>query len=303
MIVHKTSGLSPSHSVSETTTAPLPAGAVVLAATPIGNLGDASPRLRDALATADVIAAEDTRRTRALANSLGVTLRGRLVAHHEHNEAASAAVLLDEVRAGRTVLVVSDAGMPTISDPGYRVAAAAAAASLPVSVLPGPSAVLSALAVSGLPSDRFVFEGFLPRKAGQRSARLTELSKEVRTMVFYEAPHRLASTLEALGAAFGADRPAVVARELTKLHEEVIRGDLGALHRSVTDNGARGEIVLVVQGVTQASGAPEDLVGDVELLIADGSGLKDAVSAVASNHGVSKRELYASVVAARQERE
>ncbi|WP_246180012.1 16S rRNA (cytidine(1402)-2'-O)-methyltransferase [Kocuria coralli] len=276
-------------------------GALVLAGTPIGNLGDATDRLREALASADVIAAEDTRRTRKLAAGLDVPLRGRLVSHHEHNEAASAADLLAEVRAGRTVLVVSDAGMPTISDPGYRVAAAAAAEGLTVTALPGPSAVLTALAVSGLPSDRFVFEGFLPRKATQREARLAELADERRTMVFYEAPHRVAAMLQALAGAFGADRPAVVARELTKLHEEVLRGDLGSLHERAEADGVRGEIVVVVQGAPEAEPErPEDLVEEVEALVADGVRLKDASGTVAAARGVSKRELYESVLAARE---
>ncbi|MDO5617498.1 16S rRNA (cytidine(1402)-2'-O)-methyltransferase [Kocuria sp.] len=285
---------------SATTGKLLPAGALVLAGTPIGNLGDATQRLREVLATADVIAAEDTRRTRKLASGLGITLRGRLVAHHEHNEASSAGELLTEVRTGHTVLVVSDAGMPTVSDPGYRVAAAAAAEGLPITVLPGPSAVLSALAVSGLPSDRFVFEGFLPRKSGQREARLTELATEQRTMVFYEAPHRLVTMLTALEEAFGGQRPGVVARELTKLHEEVLRGTLRQLRERVEADGVRGEIVVVVQGAPAPEPEkPEDLVEEVEALVADGVRLKDAAGAVAGARGVSKRELYESVLVAR----
>lgn len=273
----------------------------MLAGTPIGNLGDATSRLKDALATAEVIAAEDTRRTRKLAAGLGVTVTGRLVAHHEHNEAASAAELLTEVRAGRTVLVVSDAGMPTVSDPGYRVAAAAAAEGLTVTALPGPSAVLTALAVSGLPSDRFVFEGFLPRKATARETRLGELRDERRTMVFYEAPHRVAAMLAALTEAFGPQRPAVVARELTKLHEEVLRGSLASLARQAEDDGVRGEIVVVVQGAAEPEAArPEDLVEEVEALVADGVRLKEAAGSVAAARGVSKRELYESVLTARE---
>ncbi|NHU85347.1 16S rRNA (cytidine(1402)-2'-O)-methyltransferase [Kocuria sp. JC486] len=279
---------------------PLPAGALVLAGTPIGNLNDASPRLRDTLAGADVVAAEDTRRARKLAAGLDVVIRGRLVAHHEHNEVASAAELLEAVRSGATVLVVSDAGMPTVSDPGYRVAAAAAAEGLTVTVLPGPSAVLSALAVSGLPSDRFVFEGFLPRKAGQRAERLRELDGERRTMVFYEAPHRLGAMIEALALGFGADRRAVIARELTKLHEEVLRGSLGELHERVETEGIRGEIVVVVEGApAPPPERAEDLVGEVEAKVAEGTRLKEAAGAVAAAHGVSKRELYESVLAAR----
>lgn len=275
-------------------------GCLILAGTPIGNLGDATPRLRDALATADVIAAEDTRRTRKLAAGLDIALTARVVAHHEHNEASSAAELLTDVRAGRTVVVVSDAGMPTVSDPGYRVAAAAAAEGLSVTALPGPSAVVTALAVSGLPSDRFVFEGFLPRKFGARQARLSELTGERRTMVFYEAPHRVAAMLEALASEFGEDRPAVVARELTKLHEEVLRGTLGSLHQTAASDGVRGEIVVVVQGAPEPEAEkPEDLVQEVEDLVADGIRLKDAAGTVATARGVSKRDLYESVLAAR----
>ncbi|WP_369792953.1 16S rRNA (cytidine(1402)-2'-O)-methyltransferase [Kocuria sp. ZOR0020] len=290
-----------SSATGEPATSALPSGALVLAGTPIGNLGDASARLREALATAEVIAAEDTRRTRKLASGLGITLSARLVAHHEHNEAASAEDLLAEVRSGRTVLVVSDAGMPTVSDPGYRVAAAAAAEGLTVTALPGPSAVLTALAVSGLPSDRFVFEGFLPRKSGQREARLQDLTTEPRTMVFYEAPHRLGAMLTALTEAFGSARPAVVARELTKLHEEVLRGTVGSLAELVEGEGVRGEIVVVVQGAPEPDPQkPEDLVEEVEALVADGIRLKDAAGAVAAAQGLSKRELYESVLAARE---
>lgn len=279
-------------------------GTLILAGTPIGNLGDASDRLRRALATAEVIAAEDTRRTRRLAAGLGVELTGRLVAHHEHNEQATTEQLLGELRSGATVLVVSDAGMPTVSDPGYRIAAAAAAQGLAVTSLPGPSAVLTALAVSGLPSDRFAFEGFLPRRTGQRAARLAELAVERRTMIFYEAPHRIVAMIEALTEAFGPDRPAAIARELTKLHEEVLRGRLGELHERIAEDGLRGEIVVVVQGAPEP--APEqaaDLVGLVEAQVADGTRLKDAVGRIATDHGVSRRELYEEVLAARAREE
>lgn len=275
-------------------------GALVLAGTPIGNLGDATDRLRQALSTADVIAAEDTRRTRRLASGLGVEMPGRLMAHHEHNESATVGQLLEEIRGGATVLVVSDAGMPTVSDPGYRVAAAAAAEGLTVTALPGPSAVLTALAVSGLPSDRFTFEGFLPRKAGQRAARLAELAQEKRTMVFYEAPHRIAAMIHALGEAFGGDRPAVIARELTKLHEEVLRGGLWELHERIREDGLRGEIVVVVQG---APAPPQEEAADLVTLVEDqvreGTRLKDAAGEIAAAHGVSRRDLYEEVLAAR----
>lgn len=275
-------------------------GCLVLAATPIGNLGDASDRLRSALASADVVAAEDTRRTRRLASGLGIEIAGRLVAHHEHNEQAASQQLLDEVRAGSVVVVVSDAGMPTISDPGYRVAAAAAAQGLRVTSLPGPSAVLTALAVSGLPSDRFAFEGFLPRRPSARTAHLASLAQERRTMVFYEAPHRIAAMIEALAEAFGDDRPAAIARELTKVYEEVLRGGLRELHERIREDGLRGEIVVVVQGAPDAE--PEqaaDLVDLVEQEVARGTRLKDAAGQIATAHGVSRRDLYEAVLAQR----
>ncbi|GGG43115.1 ribosomal RNA small subunit methyltransferase I [Kocuria dechangensis] len=278
-------------------------GQVVLAGTPIGNLGDASPRLREALETADVLAVEDTRRLRRLTAGLGVTTRGRVITHHEHNEAGRVAELLDAVREGRTVLVLSDAGMPTVSDPGYRLAEAAAAEGLLVTAVPGPSAVLTALAVSGLPTDRFTFEGFLPRRSSDRAARLAELHGERRTMVFYEAPHRLETMLTALRDAFGAERRAVVARELTKLHEEVVRGTLTELVAWCAEGQVRGEIAVVVAGAPAPEAArPEDLVGEVEELVAGGVRLKDAAGRVAERSGVGKRELYETVLGARKDR-
>ncbi|MDT0167032.1 16S rRNA (cytidine(1402)-2'-O)-methyltransferase, partial [Actinotalea sp. AC32] len=204
-------------------------GRVVLAATPIGDPEDASPRLRRLLAEADVVAAEDTRRLSGLVQRLGVRTAGRVVSHHEHNEAARVDELLDVVRGGGTVLVVSDAGMPTVSDPGFTLVRAAVAAGLPVTAAPGPSAVLTALAVSGLPTDRFCFEGFLPRKAGDRRRALEALAREERTTVYFEAPHRLAETLAAMSEVLGAARPAAVCRELTKTYEEVVRAPLAEL--------------------------------------------------------------------------
>ena len=220
---------------------------LVLAATPIGDPTDASPRLRAELATADVVAAEDTRRLRRLCAALEVEPAGRVVSHHEHNERERAEDLLEAMRGGARVLVVTDAGMPSVSDPGYRLVRAAVDADLPVTCVPGPSAVLAALAVSGLPTDRFTFEGFLPRKSGDRRRALEQLASEPRTMVFFEAPSRLAETLTAMAAAFGADRSAAVCRELTKLHEEVVRGGLAEL-AAWASGGVRGEIVVVVGG-------------------------------------------------------
>lgn len=276
-------------------------GALVVVGTPIGNLSDASDRLRNVLRTADVLAVEDTRTLHRLATGLGVSVGGRVVTHHEHNENARTDELLDEVRAGRTVAVLSDAGMPTVSDPGFPLVRAAAEADLTVSVLPGPSAVLAALAVSGLPTDRFTFEGFLPRKAGERAAVLAGLSSEQRTMVFYESPHRLAEMLTALRDAMGGDRRAAVCRELTKLHEEVLRDDLDGLVAWSTGHQVRGEIVVVLHGAAPAPApAPEDLVAEVEARVAShGIKLKAAAREVAAERGVSTRHLYDAVVAAR----
>lgn len=275
-------------------------GRLVLAATPIGDTEDASARLRRLLAEADVVAAEDTRRTRDLARRLGVAIGGRLVSYHEHNEAGRAGELVEVVAAGGTVLVVSDAGMPSVSDPGYRLVTAAVAAGLPVTVAPGPSAVLAALAVSGLPTDRFAFEGFAPRRPGERARTLAALADERRTLVFFEAPHRLAALLGAAVAAFGADRRAAVCRELTKTHEEVRRDTLAVLAAWAAAGEVRGEIVVVVAGAPERTGEPEaDLVARVLARADSGERLKDAVDAVATQSGTAKRDLYAAALAAR----
>jgi 16S rRNA (cytidine1402-2'-O)-methyltransferase len=268
---------------------------LVLAATPIGNVGDASPRLRAALQTADVVAAEDTRRLRRLAAALDAEISGRVVSYYDAVEAARTEALLEELRAGHTVLLVTDAGMPLVSDPGYRLVAAATQEGLPVTVLPGPSAVLAALAVSGLPADRWAFEGFLPRKAGERRARLTELSRDQRTLVLFEAPHRLPATLADLVTVFGADRPAVVCRELTKTYEEVRRGPLAELVDWAAA-GVRGEITLVIGGCTQppVAAEPSELAAAVRDLVEHGLSRRDAVDAVAADHGISRRVVYAA---------
>lgn len=276
-------------------------GLVVLAATPIGNVDDASARLRTLLATADVVAAEDTRRLAALAARLGVTVAGRVVSHHEHNEAGRTAELIDVVRDGGTVLVVSDAGMPAVSDPGFALVRAASAEGLPVTVAPGPSAVLTALALSGLPTDRFCFEGFVPRRPGERRAALADLAAERRTMVFFEAPHRIADTLAAMVDAFGADRPAAVCRELTKTYEETVRGPLAELAAWATGE-VRGEIVVVVGGAPQRRATPQSLVPEVLARADAGERLKDAVADVAASAGVPKRELYQAALEARAAR-
>ena len=267
-------------------------GRLVLAATPLGNPADASSRLRDALATADVIAAEDTRRLRTLATSLQVTVTGRIISHYDAVEAARMPGLLDEVRAGRTVVVVSDAGMPVVSDPGFRIVAAAAAAGLPVTCLPGPSAVTTALVLSGLPCDRFCFDGFAPRRTGERRRWLETLRTERRAVVFFESPHRLAETLAAAVDVLGADRAAAVCRELTKTYEEIRRGPLAELAEWAAAEQVRGEITVVLAGAATEAPTPESLVGEVADRVADGERLKDAVAAVAEAAGVSKRELY-----------
>ncbi|WP_062311010.1 16S rRNA (cytidine(1402)-2'-O)-methyltransferase [Demequina rhizosphaerae] len=274
-------------------------GRIVLAATPIGNVGDASDRLREALATADVVAAEDTRRLRDLAGRLGIRIQGETVAHHDHNEGDSAAALVARAGAGDTVVVVSDAGMPAVSDPGFRVVEAAAAAGVDVTVLPGPSAALAALALSGLPTDRFAFEGFLPRKPGERATRLGSLATEERTLVFFEAPHRLAATLAAMAEAWGGDRRASVSRELTKTYEETRRGTLAELAAWAGEKEPRGEIVVTVEGrAAEAPGVPA-LVDEVLARVAAGERAKAAVADVAATAGVPSRELYAAVLAAR----
>jgi 16S rRNA (cytidine1402-2'-O)-methyltransferase len=278
------------------------AGLLVLAATPIGDRRDASPALFDALRTADVIAAEDTRRFRDLARRLDLTVTAPVVSYFDGNEAARAADLVTKLADGQTVVVVTDAGMPSVSDPGYRLVRAAIDAGIRVTAVPGPSAVLTALAVSGLPSDRFCFEGFLPRKPGQRAARLGELAAEPRTLVFFEAPHRLAATLAALRDAFGADRPAALCRELTKTYEEVVRGSLAEL-AEWAQSEVRGEVTLVVGGAAGAAAAeagdPDDLVAEVQALIAAGAKPSAAVADVAARHRYDRRSLYEAVAVAR----
>jgi 16S rRNA (cytidine1402-2'-O)-methyltransferase len=274
---------------------------LVLAGAPIGQPGDASPRLRTELATAEVVAAEDTRRLHRLCKDLDVTLTGRVVSYFEGNEVRRTPELLDAVRAGQRVLLVTDAGMPSVSDPGFRLVSAAAAEGLPVTCVPGPSAVTTALALSGLPSDRFCFEGFLPRKAGERRARLGALAAERRTAVYFEAPHRLAEALVDMAAAFGAERPAVVCRELTKTHEEVRRGPLGELAEWAAA-GVRGEVTVVVAGAPEPTVelTPEELVRQVGVREAAGLTRKEAVAAVAQETGLPKREVYDAVVAAKE---
>jgi 16S rRNA (cytidine1402-2'-O)-methyltransferase len=271
-------------------------GALVLAATPLGDSRDASPRLVEALGRADVVAAEDTRRLRALAAALRVAVTGRIVSHYDAVEAARMPALLEAIRGGATVLVVTDAGMPAVSDPGFRLVAACVREGLRVTCLPGPSAVTTALAVAGLPCDRFCFEGFPPRRAGPRRRWLASIAGDGHTCVFFESPHRLAATLADAAEILGADRAAAVCRELTKPYEEVRRGGLGALAQWAAD-GVRGEITVVLSGAPLA-GPPDvaALVDEVTERVAAGERLKEAVTAVATAHGVGKRDLYQAAV-------
>jgi 16S rRNA (cytidine1402-2'-O)-methyltransferase len=256
---------------------------------------DASPRLIAALGGADVVAAEDTRRVRTLAKALDVRITGRVVSLFDQVEAARAPALVTEVKAGATVLVVSDAGMPVISDPGYRLVVACVDAGLQVQCLPGPSAVTTALAVSGLPSDKFCFEGFAPRKSSARRTWLASLADERRTCVFFESPRRLGECLRDAVEQLGGARPAVVCRELTKVHEEVVRGSLDELATWASD-GVLGEITVVLAGATPHADLPS-LVAQVQDLVAGGVRVKDACGEVAAAHpGVRSRQLYDAVL-------
>ena len=272
---------------------------LMIAATPLGNVGDASARLVDALASSDVIAAEDTRRLHRLARDLGVTLSAEIVSLHDSVEEGRSKKLVERLQRGESVLVVSDAGMPLVSDPGYRLVRACLDAGIEVSVLPGPSAVLAALAVSGLPVDRFCFEGFLPRKSGERRRRIDELAMERRTMIFFEAPHRLAEAMEALADGLGGDRPAAICRELTKTYEEVRRGTLAELRDGLGE--VRGEITLVVAGANAASrsGDPQSWAADVADLESGGMDRRTAIATVARDSGVPRRDVYDAVVRAK----
>ena len=283
-------------------------GTLILAAAPIGRPQDASARLAAALADAPVIAAEDTRRLRRLAAALGVALSGRVISYYEDVEAARGPTLLAALTSGQDVLLVTDAGMPGISDPGYRLVRAAIEAGIGVTVLPGPSAVTAAVAVSGLPTDRFCFEGFPPRKAGERARRLASLAGERRTMVFFESPRRLAVTLAEMAGAFGPGRQAAICRELTKTHEEVRRGTLGELAQWAS-GGVLGEVTVVVGGAAQlgpagdGTGSPARSAAELAALVAAaeqaGNPRKDAIATVAAEHGLPKRVVYDAVVRAK----
>ena len=271
-------------------------GSILLVATPIGDVRDASPRVIAALEGADIIAAEDTRRALALASRLGIKLGGRLIALHDHNEAEKAASIVEAARGGACVVFVSDAGMPTVSDPGFRLACAAIDAGVPLSVLPGPSAPLVALALSGLPSDRFAFEGFLPRKDGEATRYLQDLAADPHTLIFFESPRRAAATLTRMAEVLGGDRRAALCRELTKDYEEVRRGTLGELAEGADD--ILGEVTIVVAGYERSARA-EDHVGAVLALAAEGMRLKDAAAEVAAATGARKNDLYKAALAAK----
>src|SRR3954466_12023614 len=275
-------------------------GRLLIGATPLGQPSDASARLIKALASADVIAAEDTRRIRTLAQALEVKPSGKVVSLYDANEAARVPALVGEIQAGATVLLVSDAGMPLISDPGYRLVAACIEAGLAVHCLPGPSAVTTALAVSGLPSERFCFEGFAPRKHSARMSWLKTLAAEPRTCVFFESPRRLSDTLRDAVEALGPERAAVVCREMTKTHEEIVRGTLGELAKWASD-GVLGEITVVLAGATPKADLAT-LVAEVGALVDAGARVKDACAQViAANPGSpSRRELYDAVLRSRR---
>ena len=277
-------------------------GTLILAATPIGNVGDASVRLVDTLQTTHVIAAEDTRRLHKLLQMLNITTDAQIVSYFDQNEAERQPWLIEQLQSGRDVLIVTDAGMPSVSDPGYRMVAAAITAGIPIRVLPGPSAVTTAITMSGMAVDRFTFEGFLPRKAGERTSRLEELASERRTMVFFEAPHRTLEALQAMQAAFGSTRQIAVCRELTKTYEEVVRGTL-ADAVAWADREILGEVTIVVAGRDAAASAeltPEAYVREVEARVAAGTDRKEAISEVAKALGVPRREVYDAVVAAKR---
>jgi len=272
------------------------AGALVVVATPIGNLGDLSPRAVEALGSADAIACEDTRRTRTLLSHAGVKAPPLLVVN-DHSEAGQVRAVLKRLEAGERVAIVTDAGTPGISDPGERLVAAATAAGLPVEVVPGPSAAIAALVVSGLPTGRFVFEGFLPRKGSGRTERLTALASEPRTAILYEAPHRARKTIDDLVSALGPLRPVALVRELTKLHEEVWRGTLEGAIEHLAQREPRGEYVIVLGGAaTPDEATDDDLRWALQARIDAGEDKKSATAAVAKELGVPKRRVYALAV-------
>jgi 16S rRNA (cytidine1402-2'-O)-methyltransferase len=278
-------------------------GRITLVGAPLGNIADASPRLARVLAEADIVAAEDTRRLLRLASDLGFALTGKLISYFEGNESRRTPELIEAALAGASVAVVTDGGMPSVSDPGFRLVRAAIEAGIPVTAAPGPSAVTTALALSGLPSDRFCFEGFLPRRPSERRARLAALAGEERTLVFFESPHRITAALEDAVAAFGADRLAALCRELTKTHEEIRRSSLAELASSVGAEPPRGEITIVISGATPVTEPVDDqsLAAEVASAQREGDGRNDAIAAVARRHGLSRRDVYDAVLRVRRQ--
>jgi 16S rRNA (cytidine1402-2'-O)-methyltransferase len=274
---------------------------LILLGAPLGNVADASDRLRQVLATADVVAAEDTRRLTRLARELGIVVAGRVVSYFEGNELRRTPELVDALSTGATVALITDGGMPSVSDPGFRLVRAALDAGVPVTAAPGPSAVTTALALSGLACDRFCFEGFPPRRAGERRSAFAALAGERRTLVLFESPHRVAATLADLAAALGADRSAALCRELTKVYEQVRRGTLGELAEHALTDPPRGEITLVVAGAPAAVERADDadLAAEVSDMEAGGTPRKAAIAAVAVQHGLPKREVYEAVLRSR----
>jgi 16S rRNA (cytidine1402-2'-O)-methyltransferase len=273
-------------------------GTLFVVGTPIGNLGDLTDRARATLASVELVAAEDTRRTGLLLKAIGVSVR--MVSLYDANEAARAAEVIAELERGHDVAIVSDGGMPLVSDPGYRVVRAAAERGVDVRVVPGPSAAIAALVVSGLPTDRWAFEGFLPRKGPARRARLAALAAEPRTLLFFESPRRTAATLADLAATFGSGREAALCRELTKLHEETVRGTLGELAAAFAETGPRGEVVLVVGGAPEAAAGPGDLEGAVahaRALMAGGARPREAARDAAASRGLRPNDVYAALTA------
>lgn len=270
---------------------------IILAATPIGNLGDASTRLVEVLTAAEVIASEDTRTTLKLLSALEIDNRPQLIALHDHNESHKAQELIS-IAKDKDILVLSDAGMPTVSDPGYHLVRAAIDAGVEITVIPGPSAVITALAISGLPTDRFTFEGFLPRKSGERKALFAELLRETRTMVFFESPNRIADALADALDVLGPEREGAVCRELTKLYEQVKRGPLSELEAWAKE-GVKGEIVLILAGAKASQVTFAEGLVQVQQLVSDGMHLKDACEQVAEHTGLSKRELYQGALSAK----
>lgn len=274
---------------------------IILAATPIGNIEDASTRFCRAVEQADIIAAEDTRKFFDLARRLEIKVSAKVMPMHEHNEQEQAKKIVTQVKDGALLLVVSDAGMPCVSDPGYRLVQIALEAGVEIDVLPGPSAVITAIAISGLPSDRFCFEGFLPRKTGEKHAALAQLAEEKRTLIFFESPRRVAHTLEIMQDIFGNDRSAALCRELTKVYQEVKRDNLANLYQWVNAHEVKGEIVLVVAGKTANTNQAEDYAKRVLQLAAEGMRLKEAASEVAKATGLRPRALYEAALAIKAE--